>query len=64
MFKEIWIEQVGFIIEVNSFFFSGVLYAKHLYLYCFPLLGFSFIIALYVGNLIYKRGTKILINKS
>jgi len=52
------IEFIGFIIEVNSFFWSGWLYAKGLLLYALVLLLFSFCVAFYVGGCIYNRGVK------
>ncbi len=52
------IEFIGFIIEVNSFFWSGWLYCKGLFLYALILLSFSLTVAFYVGGCIYNRGVK------
>ena len=51
-------QGVGFIFEVNGFFWSGYLYTMGYLVYSLILLVISFAIALAVGESIYRSGHK------
>ena len=51
------IERIGFIFEVNGFFWSGFFYCQEMFITSIILLFFSIWLAFYVGTLIYTRGS-------
>ena len=55
-------EYLGFVLEVNCFFWSGWLFSKGIYIKGFFLLLVSLTLAIIVGDLIHRRGISESIN--